>query len=97
MAAAEGKAIITCAVTGSIHTPSMSPHLPVTPAEIARAAIGAAQAGAAIVHLHAQAEHQERRVDALHAARDQRCRMCYMHGRRGSWGGCEGGGRVRCV
>jgi uncharacterized protein (DUF849 family) len=54
MAAAQGKVIITCAVTGSIHTPTMSPHLPVTPAEIARAAIGAAQAGAAIVHLHAR-------------------------------------------
>src|SRR5262245_20147473 len=54
MAAAQGKVIITCAVTGSIHTPSMSPYLPVTPAEIARGAIGAAQAGAAIVHLHAR-------------------------------------------
>jgi len=54
MSAAQGKVIITCAVTGSIHTPSMSPHLPVTPAEVARAAIGAAQAGAAIVHLHAR-------------------------------------------
>lgn len=48
------KVIITCAVTGSIHTPSMSPHLPVTAQEIADAAIGAAQAGAAIVHLHAR-------------------------------------------
>jgi uncharacterized protein (DUF849 family) len=48
------KVIITCAVTGSIHTPSMSPHLPVTPHEIADAAIGAAEAGAAIVHLHAR-------------------------------------------
>jgi uncharacterized protein (DUF849 family) len=48
------KVIITCAVTGSIHTPSMSPHLPVTPQEIADAAIGAAEAGAAIVHLHAR-------------------------------------------
>jgi uncharacterized protein (DUF849 family) len=48
------KVIITCAVTGAIHTPSMSPHLPVTPQEIADAAIGAAQAGAAIVHLHAR-------------------------------------------
>jgi uncharacterized protein (DUF849 family) len=48
------KVIVTCAVTGSIHTPSMSPHLPVTPQEIAQAAIGAAQAGAAIVHLHAR-------------------------------------------
>jgi uncharacterized protein (DUF849 family) len=49
-----GKVIITCAVTGSIHTPSMSPHLPVTAAEIADAAVGAAEAGAAIVHLHAR-------------------------------------------
>jgi uncharacterized protein (DUF849 family) len=48
------KVIITCAVTGAIHTPSMSPHLPVTPQEIADAAIGAAEAGAAIVHLHAR-------------------------------------------
>ncbi|PWJ17475.1 3-keto-5-aminohexanoate cleavage protein [Jannaschia seohaensis] len=46
--------IITCAITGSIHTPSMSPHLPVTPDEIAEAAIGAAEAGAAILHLHAR-------------------------------------------
>ena len=46
--------IITCAVTGAIHTPSMSPHLPVTAQEIADAAIGAAEAGAAIVHLHAR-------------------------------------------
>src|SRR6266536_2409406 len=48
------KVIITCAITGSIHTPSMSPHLPVTPAEIADAAVDAAEAGAAIVHLHAR-------------------------------------------
>jgi uncharacterized protein (DUF849 family) len=48
------KVIVTCAVTGAIHTPSMSPHLPVTPQEIAEAAIGAAEAGAAIVHLHAR-------------------------------------------
>ena len=52
--AASRKVIITCAVTGSIHTPSMSPHLPVTAQEIAEAAIGAAEAGAAIVHLHAR-------------------------------------------
>jgi uncharacterized protein (DUF849 family) len=51
---ASRKVIITCAVTGSIHTPSMSPHIPVTAAEIADAAIGAAEAGAAIVHLHAR-------------------------------------------
>src|SRR5207249_8522037 len=54
MAAAQGKVIITCAVTGAIHTPTMSPHLPVTPEEIAEGAIGAAQAGAAVVHLHAR-------------------------------------------
>src|SRR4051794_17805524 len=54
MSAAQGKVIITCAVTGSIHTPSMSPHLPITPEEIAEAAIEAAKAGAAIVHLHAR-------------------------------------------
>jgi uncharacterized protein (DUF849 family) len=48
------KVIITCAVTGSIHTPSMSPHLPITASEIAGAAIAAAEAGAAVVHLHAR-------------------------------------------
>ena len=48
------KVIITCAVTGAIHTPSMSPYLPVTADEIADAALGAAEAGAAIVHLHAR-------------------------------------------
>ena len=48
------KVIITCAVTGSIHTPSMSPHLPLTPDEIAAQAIEAAEAGAAILHLHAR-------------------------------------------
>jgi len=48
------KIIITCALTGSIHTPSMSPHLPVTADEIAQAGIGAAEAGAAILHLHAR-------------------------------------------
>ena len=48
------KVMITCAVTGAIHTPSMSPHLPVTPQQIADAAIGAAEAGAALVHIHAR-------------------------------------------
>jgi len=48
------KAIITCAVTGSIHTPSMSPHLPITADEIAAEAIAAAEAGAAVLHLHAR-------------------------------------------
>jgi len=48
------KVVITCAVTGSIHTPTMSPYLPITAQEIAEAAVGAAEAGAAIVHLHAR-------------------------------------------
>ena len=52
--AASGKVIITCAVTGSIHTPTMSPHLPVTPDEIAEASVAAAEAGAAVLHLHAR-------------------------------------------
>ena len=48
------KAIITCAITGGAHTPSMSPHLPVTPDQIAEESIKAADAGAAIIHLHAR-------------------------------------------
>ncbi|RYG11314.1 MAG: 3-keto-5-aminohexanoate cleavage protein, partial [Burkholderiales bacterium] len=48
------KVIVTCAITGSIHTPSMSPHIPVTPKEIADAAVEAHAAGASIVHLHAR-------------------------------------------
>ena len=48
------KIIITCAVTGSIHVPSQSPHLPYKPQDIARSAVEAAQAGAAILHLHAR-------------------------------------------
>jgi uncharacterized protein (DUF849 family) len=52
--ATSNKVIITCAVTGSIHTPTMSPHIPITAQEIADAAIGAVEAGAAIVHLHAR-------------------------------------------
>ena len=51
---AQRKVIITCAPTGSIHTPSMSQYLPVTPEEIADAGIAAAKAGAAILHLHAR-------------------------------------------
>ena len=48
------KVIITCAITGSVHTPSMSPHLPITPDDIAKQAIDAANAGASILHLHAR-------------------------------------------
>jgi len=50
----QNKVIITCAVTGSVHTPSMSPYLPLTPDQIAEQAIEAAEAGAAILHLHAR-------------------------------------------
>jgi uncharacterized protein (DUF849 family) len=54
MAAKREKVIITCAVTGSVYTPSMSPYLPITPDEIARDSIAAAEAGAAVLHLHAR-------------------------------------------
>jgi len=56
MAMTPSKVIITCAVTGATHTPTMSPYLPVTPQDIADQAVGAADAGAAIVHLHARRE-----------------------------------------
>ena len=58
--AASHKVIITCAVTGAIHTPTMSPHLPLTPDQIAASAIGAAQAGASILHLHARSPENGR-------------------------------------
>lgn len=61
------KIIITCAVTGSIHTPSMSPHIPITASQIADAAIGAAEAGAAIVHLHARNPEDGRPDQSLEA------------------------------
>lgn len=48
------KVIITCAITGSIHTPTMSPHLPITPDDIVRDSVAAAEAGAAMIHLHAR-------------------------------------------
>ena len=54
MAQANNKVIITCAVTGSIHTPTMSPHLPVTADEIAESSVAAAEVGASILHLHAR-------------------------------------------
>ncbi|MEM6464375.1 MAG: 3-keto-5-aminohexanoate cleavage protein [Pseudomonadota bacterium] len=50
----ENRVVITCAITGAIHTPTMSPHLPVTPDEIVQEALAAAEAGAAILHLHAR-------------------------------------------
>ncbi|MDO6587788.1 3-keto-5-aminohexanoate cleavage protein [Salipiger sp. 1_MG-2023] len=63
------KVIITCAVTGAIHTPSMSEYLPVSASEIAEAAIGAAEAGAAVVHLHAR-DPQDGRPDQTPEAFD---------------------------
>jgi len=48
------KVIISCAITGAIHTPSMSPHLPITPEEIITDSLAATEAGAAILHLHAR-------------------------------------------
>ena len=54
MARPHDKVIISCAVTGSVHTPTMSPHLAITPDQIAEQAIAAAEAGAAILHLHAR-------------------------------------------
>lgn len=50
----KGKVVITCAVTGAIHTPTMSPYLPITPDQIAAEALAAAEAGAAVLHLHAR-------------------------------------------
>ncbi len=66
---AQRKVIITCAVTGSIHTPSMSPHLPVTAQQIADEAVAAAGAGAAIVHLHARDPKDGRPVQTPDAFR----------------------------
>ncbi len=61
------KVIITCAVTGSIHTPSMNPNLPVTSDEITEAALGAAEAGASVIHLHARDEKTGRPDQSLEA------------------------------
>lgn len=63
------KVIITCAVTGSVHAPTMTPHLPITPDQIARESIAAAEAGASIIHLHAP--RPERR------AADAECRCLH--------------------
>ena len=73
--ASNRKVIITCASTGSIHTPTMSPHLPLTPEDIADQSIAAAEAGAAILHLHARDPKDGRPtpdpdVFATHSTRD---------------------------
>ena len=70
MAAKSDKVIITCAVTGAIHTPTMSDALPITPDQIAEQAIAAAEAGAAILHLHARdpaGRPPDRRPGDVHA------------------------------
>lgn len=54
MTVSASKRIISCAITGSIHTPTMSPYLPITPDQIAENALDAAKAGAAIIHIHAR-------------------------------------------
>ena len=54
MAKSNRKIIISCAITGSVHTPTMSEYLPITPTQIVESAVEAAEAGAAIVHLHAR-------------------------------------------
>jgi uncharacterized protein (DUF849 family) len=54
MSSAARKVIISCAITGGVHVPSQTPHLPITPEQIADSAVGAAEAGAAILHLHAR-------------------------------------------
>jgi uncharacterized protein (DUF849 family) len=64
------KVIITCAVTGSIHTPSMSPHLPITPEQISDAAVEAIKAGAAIIHLHARNPQDGRPIQTSAAFRE---------------------------
>lgn len=64
------KVIITCAVTGAIHTPTMSPYLPVTAKEIEDAAVGAIEAGAAIVHLHARNPQDGRPSQSVHLFRE---------------------------
>ncbi|CAN5325794.1 3-keto-5-aminohexanoate cleavage protein [soil metagenome] len=64
------KVIISCAITGSIHTPSMSPHLPITPDQIIEESIAAAEAGAAIIHLHAREPHNGRPVQTPKAFLD---------------------------
>ena len=79
--ASNNKVIITCAVTGAIHTPSMSPYLPVTADQIAEAAIGAAEAGAAIVHLHARDETTAGRTSARRRSRAS-CRASSNRPRR---------------
>ena len=65
MASVKRKVVITCAVTGAIHTPSMSPHLPVTPDEIIAGALGAAEAGAAVLHLYDASERSLARIKQL--------------------------------
>ena len=100
------KIIISCAITGSIHTPTMSDALPITPDQIATQAIDAAKAGAAILHLHARDPKDGRpspdaervhAVPAAHQAGDRRGGE-HHHRRRGDHDGRAAhlGGATRC-
>jgi len=69
-----GKVIISCAITGAMHTPSMSDALPVTLAQIAEQSIAAAKSGAAITHLDARRPRSEQRTDcSVRQVSDGRC------------------------
>ena len=70
MAAKRNKVIITCAITGSIHTPSMTPYLPITPEQIAEESVAAHAAGASIIHLHARDPLDGRPTPAVEVFRD---------------------------
>jgi len=70
MAANRKKVIITCAVTGSIHTPSMTPYLPITPQQIAESSVAAYEAGASIIHLHARDPVDGRPTPAVEVFRE---------------------------
>jgi uncharacterized protein (DUF849 family) len=72
MVALKRKVVITCAVTGAIHTPSMSAHLPITADEIIENALGAEEAGAVVLHLHARDQEDGRmRPAKFHRSRGQ--------------------------
>ena len=82
--AAEGKVIITCAVTGAIHTPTMSPYLPITPDQIAAEALAAAEAGAVIekVERDRRARVPQEKLGERQIWRDRRLMALAAHKRR---------------
>ena len=76
------KVIITCAITGSSHTPTMSPGLPYTPEDIIRQSIEAAEAGAAVIHLHARDAQDGESPDVVDQASEERRVGVDCHARR---------------